>query len=931
MFHHFLDNRAIVRLQTLWLFLMLFFLPIAIMGKNQLSFECKGDFSKQNKFISSVVKILNNDTIAFSGNVELIMPEHIRSLVVYPLEINVPAKDSIFIPMRFIPLKDVVAGDKEIQFILYNQKQEELKRCVAILQVEEKISLAMQIENRNIFITNPNDSVRIQTLVSNNGNTEEDVTVVFNIPMLNKGTNFIEYKARISPGQQHSFTFNFLAHPSLLEHKEFNVSVAAFRGSEMSKELFANGSAVCQYIANNRHYAKIHTDLAFYQQQNNTLSLSHRRTLSSIGTTQLMGKGNLDLAAGYLSAAGTIYNYGFSSNIVGTNTYLSYHLKDNIFTIGNIYETSDVVLSGRGVKMELGNGTKASVRMGIIDQNYNIFSSLPLLSNTFSVYSLGSYQIGVFEKLGTSLIYQYDDLERTNNIIAGGEITYKHYKQWHVKAKLSTAVSHATELDLTKPSALAEVNYFGRNDKFDWSGNYFYSSPYFPGYRRGMLYLNQSFSQKLNSGHSFRTSGYYSGYKPRSMTLSNYPESYHSNVDFTWYFPAVKNLYTSLAYLNRYEGSTSYTQTDALVSLYANQIKSNFRWNKPGISHTFGISLEGGAVKYPIQNNFTGQFRSGLNYSYNWININASYQYGSFYLSDYFQSQRFNKTFRRYLLTMSVNRSFLENKLILNAGGNINSDLTTKFTPSAFLNARYRHTKSFSLFTNASWVNYRFILAPPQHTLNIEAGLTWSFPDRKVSSGLKSKLTAYLFLDHNQDGQFGTNEIPAKDFKVVMDKTAFITNEQGEITYKHVPFGKYKISRISERGWFSSIDSIEVNKFNTKIAIPLRQAGSVTGKINYIFDARLSVEVKAQRGGVAFVITNDAGTLTQRVVADDDGSIAAFLPAGNYTVELQTKTLHADMACKNPIQNFEITAGKITKLKPFDVEIRKKNINIKQF
>lgn len=113
--------------------------------------------------------------------------------------------------------------------------------------------------------------------------------------------------------------------------------------------------------------------------------------------------------------------------------------------------------------------------------------------------------------------------------------------------------------------------------------------------------------------------------------------------------------------------------------------------------------------------------------------------------------------------------------------------------------------------------------------------------------------------------------------------------------------------------------------------IPLQQAGTLSGKIEYLYDKKKTLDIELKYGGLGLSIMNSAKVVIQNVVTDNDGNFTVFLPTGDYYIEMNQNTLEVNTSCSNPNQSFTVVAGKITNLPHFKIEVKQKKINIKRF
>ena len=206
--------------------------------------------SKQNNILSTVVKVVNAGSDSFEGQLRVDAPEGLRSIAGEMVRVSVAGGDSTFVPIRFLVNRGIASVNNKIAFALVDGQGDVADEAFSLFAVEERIDLSLAVENKHMMITNVADSVHVSATVSNNGNKGQEVIVVFSIPTLKRGVNFVEQKAYLEPQEQRRFVMAFVPQRELLSQYQFQVKIAAMHGRE--KNLFGNGSVDIQNVSNNR-------------------------------------------------------------------------------------------------------------------------------------------------------------------------------------------------------------------------------------------------------------------------------------------------------------------------------------------------------------------------------------------------------------------------------------------------------------------------------------------------------------------------------------------------------------------------------------------------------------------------------------------------------------------------------------------------------
>ena len=178
--------------------------------------------------------------------------------------------------------------------------------------------------------------------------------------------------------------------------------------------------------------------------------------------------------------------------------------------------------------------------------------------------------------------------------------------------------------------------------------------------------------------------------------------------------PSLKKLSGSLYYRLQGESSTSYSQSidndDSLrpLGMSSNRLGLQLRWQGSKTKHSILGTFEAGVFKDPLSENIRNQAKSTLNYSYDWLNMNISYQRGAYYLYEHLLSSRQNKDFYRFSSSISANKE-ISKKLIFSSGINFTRDNYQGNVPSVNMSVNWMAKDNFAIFMNSYWYRYEFV------------------------------------------------------------------------------------------------------------------------------------------------------------------------------------------------------------------------------
>ena len=909
----------------------------------QIAMEVKRDtLSSRHNLMDLVATLENNDNQAFEGHLNIKTPDGFQSVSGTHIDVQLAPGQRRFVPVKIIYRAKAEAGTSLVEIDLLDKNNNVLQTDTIGQTIKVNNSMRLSARSPMVFINNANDSLTIEVAVSNLGNQNQDVSVVFSIPGLTGERNFFEKKGIVPIQKDSLFSFTFMPSQALLNRHQFTINVAAMRGTD--KELFGNLSITAQNISSSRRFQDLEATRQSQYHRRNSVTGSYRTLGNNNSAYQFFGSGGVNLPAGYLFANGNIYKSNHADEAIVSNTYLEYHLDKHQLKIGNIHQSSEISLFGRGAELSIADEDN-SLQVGFVDQNFNLIAQDAFMKRGHAFFAKGilgasnpkNFVMGNY-------IFKEDVMEQAKHHVVGIERAKIFNKEWSMTAKMHAGISHYHTKNKNEPSVALETRYMGEIGDWKLSGNYYYSTNYFPGNRRGMLQIQQSAFTKISPKHTAYANFNLFDFSPKSHTYVSQMKSKNLRFEAGVNFLNTNNTTLRLGYLHQAESGNSFgdfSGTSRLISLdmSAHRLNQNINWLSPNNKHSVLLTLEEGFSKISGQKKLLPQLKLTSNYSFKWLNSSFTYQYGSFYLSEYSMSQRRTneeEEFQRLAFTLSINNQFFKNKLSLNSGIGFTKDFTVGQTPSAFINAQYFPHPQYRIYVNSSWYRYDmqnnnyFPAAFSNNTFVVEVGLTVNFKGQALSSGKKGKLTALVYLDKNANNIFDEGDEIASDYLITINKTTFKTDSNGMISYQSLPYESYQIKPTAQKGWFTSGFTYEVNKYQNEIEIPLHQSGTLYGKIHYDYDPVTVLDFEPKYRGLIFNIHRN-GRFIQRVSTNDAGEFVLFLPQGDYQVSLVESSLPTNTYCSELVKDISVKSGQIAKISPFVIEVKERKINIKKF
>lgn len=924
-----------LRLLSKFIFFLLFSTTVLAQNSGSGVFmRLENDTSfKQSTLLSLVVVIENTNTTSIAGKINFDGIQGFRNLSGGNLSVKLAPGEIRHIPVKFIIGADVVAGTSIFVCKLTSLDGKILAQQTTKHIIDQDNTLTISPVESTIYRLSNNQPIALKVKVSNKGNMPQNITLVCKFPDPSNSNLFIEQQATLAVKKDSIFTFTYLPSKALAKQSTYTVRISGFRNPD--KEIFGNTNVDIQNISSTQQYQAV--DFTnFTHETSNEISASYRRLGGDVDFYQIQGSGGINTPSGYLFLRGNVALSNSLQTPLITNTNLIYHQGSNEFSVGNINKLFEMVFVGRGAEYSHTFNKKQKIEVGFIDQNYNLIEENNWLKNGYGFYANALLNPKNSTKnLTANYLYSYDPFEKAKHNIVGTTAKYDFNSDWNVAAKLNGGLSTYDSNASTKTSFAAESNYVGKIKEINLNGNYFFSTDYYPGNRRGNMQLQQSFSTPLKK-HNIYANATYANFSPKYYSFETNQESANMRLEVGNRFPKRENFSYNIAYQYQSEQSNSFStllgnlDNNGPQRMVASRVTQQFSWVNSISRQSALLGIETGAVRYPIYVKDQYQMRINANYNYKNFNINSVYQLGSYYLSEYIFSSvnNANKEYQKLSLSLFYTSNFFDDKLNLNSGFTYIDDIVYGKSPSAFINTRY-NGKSFSTFLNSSWYNYN-IAGLANNTITVELGVTVKLNNTILNPDKKSTIKVTAFYDKNNNNIRDSDEIVAPNYTININTIALRTDDSGTASYKKIPYGIYYLKQFTQDGWYYNDAAINVDRHNYNLNLPLHQSGKVEGKIVFNYSTETALDFEKRGYGIAFNVMQD-GKFIQKIQTNDDGNFTIFLPTGDYSIMIDEQSLPANTYCTLKSQDVKLETGKIAVIPPFIINVKQKKINTKKF
>lgn len=854
----------------------------------------------------------------------------------------------LFLPIKLQVASDAPAGTHELAIRAFSANGELLATTAVAVNVQPKRAVWLQPLSTQELMRHVGDSVSVRIAVRNTGNTSEHVKLLASYPDPGGGRRFASLEFPLVAASDSTVSFRFIVDRYLLSQEHFAVYLTGLYAND---EVFGNALVTIQNAAADRRYTSpLVTPPNWDAYQTNRVTLMVRNPAMTTQSMQLDGRGTYAMGQGELNFNVFAYQWGeLNRQPVLHNTWVGYETDRMAITVGNISESLETYVYGRGGQVRFSDTQQGEhIEFGVVERTFDLLGSdyRPNLHNGYTAYfrtRLGEGQPNRKRYTGTAV---YERLPRENS---ESMLYMSSFDLWPQRMANRIQVTADFGPGLTrplrgtgrdddyKPSLAAGLQVHARAGSFAVSSTNYYSTAYYPGIRRGALQLNQRVSR------AFRRANVWAGY-----SLYEYAPQYFeqqpflhnrflvSRAELGLSLPVSDFTSLSLTPLHEYE-SGHYVfggagDGDPAVAMHAYRLGTGLNWRGRNYKQSGYLTLENGILNASLLGKPTWQGRLNLSYSYDWLTINANLQRGSFTLMELANNWYFQRD-EVFRIGMSVagRKVFFRNKLRTDAGLSYYRDSFSGENWTGTARVQYAVARQTSLFAYGQMYHYGNTYYRSMFNANIQLGVQQGLPARNaLKAPKKGNIELRIYHDHNRNGQYDEGDTPASNAMVMIGGTLFIADAAGEVRYRGVPYGPQRVSVPVQQGWYAQGIEFQVDRKRVQANVPLQQAGTVEGRIRFEFDQRLSYDTNTTLGGYVVTATSTSG-LTTRTITDAEGRYTLFLPAGDYEISLLESKMPQHVYPASPVQLLTVRPHEQNAGPAFVLNVAEREVEIKRF
>lgn len=888
---------------------------------------------KNMEWATIVVEIDNATNENFIGELYIESTDEIEIIGLSEILVEVKANKKRFQPVRIRVKKTQKSGVAEVIFKLVSQENS-LQKAITKIVVPEYRRVRVQAQDPQVFMQHIGDSITLQTQITNLGNKNEVLEIAFSLPKDMEYRKIPTQKISLHAYQDTVITYKRLIDKRMMQTEQFYIHVAVLNEN---KEFVGNATFQIHNTASSRQYVNPKD----YNYSNNVwgrnqISIGLRNIAQNSQAYTIQGRVTIPMQHGELSTNMDVvwWEKDYIDPLM-TNTWVSY-ANDNLGVhLGTLQDNdSDVYISGSGASVfkEFKN-SNSRLSIGFSDRSYNILKAFQNVSYTgYNLFAkLQDFQINNTKH---NLYYVLDKKYDNQSHLIQDRFRWNLEDRWSFDFSLAVANTEYESSSITKNSAALDFGYQGKVGNYNLRGRNSWSSPYYPGVRRGILALNNRISTNINEYQLWLHINYYKN-TPKYMqftSLNNNRSSYSFSGGISGVLKSRLRYSMSPEYYKE-TGMFSYVFEESAFKMDLDNFyfHSNLSWYSTRTNQGVILNFSQGLSNLSVNNNLEYVSKANLSWSYKDFNTNLTYQHGSFFLSEtafnYLHNDK--RAIERWMAAVNYNKSFYNNKFQANAQLVYQNDNAygSNWVYSAMGTLALSNEASAYIGMQGYYYDTEYSFSP---NLLLRAGVIIKLPDgRKRSSGSTGDLEVFVFYDNNNNDEYDTVDSPAKNRMVQVNGVNFITDEDGKVNYKKAPYGDYTI-KVQGNEWYNANPYATIDSKKNRVIIPLQRTGTLKGKIDIKERSITDEEIYGTLGNIRILLTDSNGKewVTR---TDDQGNYSIYLPANTYRIYIPDKSLPTNTLLFEFPSRIEVRQGKIETIETIYLEAKKRDIEIKRF
>jgi hypothetical protein len=884
-----------------------------------------------NKELKDItVRVKNDGTEPFKGTIAILCGNGAKVATKSKVDVSIEPGKQIFVPSKIYVNQNAPEGSIPLSFTVKSATGALIDSALVALKLAASRLLTITLESYDLVLPKTGDLINIPIQISNHGNVGQGGVLVIAFPSALKDKTNKSIKFYLESFKDTVIVFQRKATRDMARLGSMIVTI---NGLYDDGNMFGADVVSIQNLASKRSYEEGLGE--------NSLMRSNYITTGVMNAFNVGESYYVRSHADYKIADGHIgYNFNINKWKQGDqSTAISATTLDVAYKrvgahLGNIIQTGDLSYTGRGGELYLNLDSLGGKKIigGFLDKSINLFST----NNTNISYGNDTWLGYRYEKNRllnlTTYAHDLDNIYKVKSDLLVDNLSWKLADHFSTDVKLAMGNSVSTNgSNESNKSYAAGLNYYGVfADRLTLSGSNSYASAYYPGSRRGMLYLNEGAFLK-NGKSTISASFTYSNSAPKYMNQFNVgvssqdqyttaEVSYAKRMAGGLTLSIIPNYYTE-------NGNWYYNNSIQNGSMSSVRLSSLITYNPARTQQSLYFRTDLGGYQTGFSDTVKLQFRSSLTYNIRNFRIVGTVQKGNFYLAEAFQEYFAGFNAFRLNIAPSVTQYFFNRSLKWDAGVAYSRDV---YSNTFLVNSNLAYVIGpVAAFSN---VQYNFYSNARTYK-NIQFGLTYFLPDNQTGKKVeKSKIEVFTYYDLNHNGTYDKTDSIASGIVVHIGKTILMSGRDGRVVYDKLPAGNYSIYLPTQNGWYGRDQFVNLKEKDTRsFKIPLTETGVIHGSISYEFDSTFSFSITRDKAWQSIVATNADGVRFE-TKTDEAGNYNLYLPIGVYSVIVDNLPNQVQLVLKgNNVQPLHITSGQIISNVDFILKVKQRNVQIKKF
>lgn len=924
--------------RTILSFLLLFGTVLAFSQRGAVTIKSDSAIVAANGEMRSLLVQIENQT-EISQDLVLVAQANKGVRLLNPqTPITIAPKEKVFVSFKIFIEKSLPAGSSVIKLQLQDALQKTVATHDIILTVEAKRQLRITANQPQVMIYRAGDSLKISTQVTNEGNQAEEAEIYATFPQYLGSETVLKKKVTLQAFTSQKVEFSKIIDRDLLRMEIFTVNIAGTNGN---KEFFGNAMVMVQNALGNRRYIDPLQNNYYRRSSNNSISWSTSNPFDQFSASHqidLRSQVNLGNTKATVNLNGT-YWPNLNTSMLFQNTWLKLERNNFGLQVGNLNSSDlEISLNGRGAlfSYQPGVANKTTVSTGFVEKSYNIFDPIQLnnFPRGYSAFAKSTHNIAEHKILDGEVVIDTDPFQKSLIIKSG--YTFNNLKDEAYEIDLGYGHTRSiTDTDRTESSGSVGFNYRKSWKKYAFSSTNYYSGGYYPGIKRGSTVLEQ----RLN--RTFEKLSLYGAYSLNIYNPKNIEPLYQFN---------------SLSERHRAELGSNFTIAKRvgvnMISQFSTEKSDVFLGDTysrvPVEFNSATVSATLNYITADNKNRFTLSHAQGLSYfrdttdpkhiysfQVNWNHkdfmLSTNYQHGNFMLYEGNRNGVLDADTEKLSAIVSYRISLLDKKLNMNLSTIANLD--TQFGNSFAFNGNfdYRLFRTTKIFGNYNYNRYSsdgFTTGNGYYQMGVSQDLPVIGDETvKYSNGT---LKIFTFYDLNNNNTYEPEiDKPARGIKVKINNTIFVSGDDGNIKYRKVPYGEYKV-KSAENDWYGEANKIDLEQKEIFLTLPLEKTSILKGKVVYEKTTKIQYAVQEYLAGIPILFRNTAGK-TFTFYTGAQGEYSAYIPVGSYQVSLDSQVLQKNVYIDENIRTVEAQQNTVKVIDNFLLKVKEKKVELKKF